>query len=166
MSIRKKVALFLGFLFCGSGLLAQPYTSDKVPDDLVAPTAIGIAILGNPALGFNSVNDFKNGISVDHTTLQLSLSVGLSWSVQVRATGDLQYQSYSIPVSALGIQALSAGNRSEFKLSTTNQTLLSGLLTTLLSLTVPIRYHAIGGADFLKPGGGYTTTLVFTLTAL
>lgn len=166
MTLRKKVALILGFLLYGPPLLAQPYVSDKVLDESVAPTAFGITILGNPALSFRSINDFKNGIAVDHTTLQLSLSLGLSWSVQVRATGDLGYQSYSIPISALGIQALSLGNRSEFRLSTINQTLVSGLLTNLLSLSLPIRYRATGGNDFFKPGGSYTTTLVYTLTAL
>ncbi len=156
------IALFLTFLLYGSGLIAQPY----VTDEHFAPTAIGVTILGNPAMGISSINDYTNGLSIDHTTLQLSLSLGLSWSIQVRATGDLQNQNYSIPISALGIRALGTGNRSEFRLSTTNQTLLSGLVTTLLSLNVPIRYRAVGGTDFLKPGGSYTTTLVFTLTAL
>ncbi|WP_080237222.1 hypothetical protein [Spirosoma rigui] len=161
-----RLLVWLTLLLCGLRLYAQPHVPNELVDVESAPTAIGITILGSPAVAVGSVDTFTNGVSVEHNTLQLSLSLGLSWSIQVRATSDLQYKSFTIPVSAISVQALTTGGRSEFRLSTANQTLATGLLTTLLSLTMPIRYRAVNGSDFLKPGGAYTTTLVFTYTAL
>lgn len=166
MKLSVRLLLCLLFLLYSSFVCAQPHVSDELVEVEDAPTAIGIAILGSPAMTFNSIDKYTNGVSIDHNTLQLSLSLGLSWSIQVRATSDLQYKSFSIPASAISLRALTTGGRSEFRLSTANQTLATGLLTTLLSLTMPIRYRALNGSDFLKPGGAYTTTLVFTYTAL
>lgn len=166
MNLAKKILLYLGILLSGCPLLAQPYIADDVTRPAEAPTALGITILSNPNLSIRSVSDYQNGVSIDHNTLQLSVSLGLSWSLQVRATDDLRYQTYSIPISAIGIQSLNLGNRPEMLLSTANQTLSSGLASSLLTIVNLIRYRAVGGSSFLKPGGAYTTTLVFTYTAL
>jgi hypothetical protein len=166
MNLLKKKLLVGYVLLCGSPLLAQPYIDDEAAQISEAPATLGITILGNPSLSISSVNDYQNGVSINHNTLQLSVSLGLSWSLQVRATDDLRYQTYSIPVSAIGIQSLNLGNRPEILLSTSNQTLSSGLASSLLSLITLIRYRAVGGNNFLKPGGNYTTTLIFTHTAL
>ncbi len=131
-----------------------------------APTSIGVTLLGNPALTFVTINDYTNGVQVNHSTLQLNVSLGLSWSLQIHATDDLRYNTYSIPVSSIGVQSVSLGSRPEIFLSTTNQTLASGLATSLLNAVMVIRYRAIGGSNFLKPAGLYTTTIVFTYTAL
>jgi len=166
MNVPKKLLLILCWLLSGSWLLAQPYIPDEVPPIAEAPTLLGISILSNPSMSMSSVSDYQNGVSINHNTLQLSISLGLSWSLQVRATDDLRYQSYSIPVSAIGVQSLNLGNRPEILLSTANQTLSSGLASSLLTIINLIRYRAIGGASFLKPGGTYTTTLIYTYTAL
>lgn len=158
--------LFAILTFCQSALLAQPAVFDETDRVHNAPSFLGITILGNPALSLNSLSDYQNGVSVNHNTLQLSISLGLSWSLQIRATDDLRYQTNSIPVSSIGVQAINVGNRPEIFLSTTNQTLASGLASALLNLTTLIRYRAVGGNSFLKPGGTYTTTVVFTYSAL
>jgi hypothetical protein len=166
MKLPACIVLCLVLTFCQLRLGAQPLPPDGIPDDEKAPTAIGITILGSPSMAFNSIDNFTNGVSIDHNTIQLSLSLGLSWSVQIRATSDLRYATFSIPISAISVQALTTGGRAAFRLSTVNQTLATGLLTNLFSLTMPIRYRAVSGSDFLKPGGAYTTTLVFTYSAL
>ncbi|GAB3891604.1 hypothetical protein [Spirosoma agri] len=166
MNIVYKIGLLIGLLLCGSMVAAQPMVVDEEPIATTAPSLIGVTILGNPALSFSSVNDYQNGVLLNHNTLQLTVSLGLTWSLQVRATGDLRYQTNSIPVSAIGVQSVSLGSRPEVFLSTTDQTLASGLATSLLSAIMLIRYRTTGGPNFLKPAGSYTTGLVFTYSAL
>ena len=162
--------------FCYSLLLAsmlslkisaQPAVSDDLSADMYnAPTAIGVTILSNPSFTINTSNDFLSGVTLNHNTLQLNVTLGLSWSLQVRVTDDLRYQSYSIPASAIGLQTIGLGARPEIFLSTTNQTLSSGLATSLLNAIMLIRYRVVGGNHLLKPAGSYSTTLVFTYSAL
>ncbi|UFH57002.1 hypothetical protein [Spirosoma sp. KNUC1025] len=158
--------IVMSLLFAQTALLAQPYIPDEVISEATAPSAIGVSILGNPSISISSISDYQNGVSISHNTLQLSVSLGLSWSLQVRATDDLRYQNQSIPVSSIAVQSLNLGNRPEIFLSTTNQTLSSGLASSILSIINLIRYRAVGGSNFLKPAGNYTTTILFTYTAL
>ena len=164
MNLLSTVFVLIMLSCYGSIAKAQPIAPDEQYDN--APSFIGITVLGNPALSISSINDYQNGVSIDHNTLQLNVSIGLSWSLQVRATSDLQYQSYSIPASAIGIQTVSLGTRPEVFLSTANQTIASGFATSLLNTLMLIRYRAVGGNHLLKPAGAYTTTLVFTYSAL
>jgi hypothetical protein len=150
-------------LLSGPVIIAQPAMPDESD---YAASLIGITILGSPSLGISTVDGFTKGVSVNHNTLQLNLSLGLAWSIQIRALDDLRYQSYSIPASSIGVQAVGLGTRPELFLTTTNQTLASGLVSALVSVALPIRYRAIGGDTFLKPAGSYTTTLLFTFTSL
>ncbi|QJD80984.1 hypothetical protein [Spirosoma rhododendri] len=143
--------------------IAQPAPPDE---SAYAASLIGITVLGNPSLTVSSVDGFTNGVTVNHNTLQLNLSLGLTWSLQVRALDDLRYQSYSIPASAIGMQSAGLGARPELLLTTTNQTLASGVATSLLSTALPIRYRTVGGSAFLKPAGSYSTTILFTFTPL
>ncbi len=152
-------------LLCRSVLLARSPAEDP-PTSRNAPTALGITILSNPALRFSSASDYANGVSVDNNTLQLSVSLGLTWSLQVKALDNLRYQTQSIPVSAIGVQAISLGTRPEIFLSTTNQVLAAGVATSVLNAVMLIRYRAVGGTNFLKPAGTYTTTLLFSYSAL
>lgn len=149
-------------LISGSAAIAQPSMPDESDQ---AASLIGITILGSPSLSISTIDGFTKGISVNHNTLQLNLSLGLAWSIQVRALDDLRYQSYSIPASSIGMQSVGLGTRPELFLTTTNQTLASGLVTSLLSAVLPIRYRTIGGSTFLKPAGAYTTTILFTFTS-
>ncbi|GAB4015237.1 hypothetical protein [Spirosoma koreense] len=164
----KSVKILFGLiaiLLWGSAALAQPYIPDELLAEATAPSALGITILSNPGLSISSISDYQNGVSINHNTLQLSVSVGLGWSLQVRATDDLRYQNQSIPVSSIAMQSLNLGNRPEIFLSTTNQTLASGLASSLLNIVNLIRYRTVGGTAFLKPAGNYTTTLIFSYTA-
>ena len=153
-------------LLIGSPLLAQPAAPDEPVYPQAAPSFLAITILGNPAISFGSISDYMNGVSANHSTLRLAISLGVSWSLQVRATGDLQNQVYSIPASAIGIQAVNIGSRPEIMLSSTDQMLASGLASSLLNQVTTFRYRAVGGSAFLKPAGNYTTTLIFTYTEL
>lgn len=146
-------------------LLAQPMATDEPPSPPTNSAVLGLSILGSPTLRFSTIDDYINGVTVDHTTLSLSVSLGLTWSLQVRATDDLRYQNQSIPISAISVRATNIGNRPEVILSTANQTVASGLANLPISLGTTFRYRAQGDA-FLKPGGNYTTTLVFSFTAL
>lgn len=157
--------LLMGLLLPQTGLLAQPMAPDEPPLNDINASALGLTILGNPTLRFNTVADYINGVTIDHTTLSLSVSLGLTWSLQVRATDDLRFQNQSIPVSAIGIRAINVGNRPEVMLNTAQQLVASGLANLPLSLGTTFRYHAQGSA-FLKPAGNYTTTLIFSFTAL
>jgi len=156
-----------GILSLKISLLAQPAVFDEMSADVYnAPTAIGVTILGNPSLTISSSNDFLSGVTLNHNTLQLNVTLGLSWSLQVRVTDDLRYQSYSIPASAIGVQTVGLGTRPEIYLSTANQTLATGFATSLLNALMVIRYRVVGGNHLLKPAGSYSTTLVFTYSAL
>ncbi|NID10977.1 hypothetical protein [Fibrivirga algicola] len=148
-------------------MLAQPYAADdRGLEPVENAAAIGLTILSNPTLSVSTVDQYRNGITVDHTTLQLSISLGLTWSLQVRLTDNLRYQTNSIPASALGIRALNLSNRPEVLLSTADQMIASGLANLPISLGTTFRYRLQGGNALLKPGGSYTTTLVFSCTGL
>lgn len=164
--------LFRTLLLIGPLLLWGPkLRADNGPAEgpraaSAAPLFIGITALGNPSLKFSTVNDYLNGVSVDHNTVRLSVALGVAWSLQMRVLDDLRYQTYSIPASAIGVQVTNIGTRPEVFLSTTSQTIASGIANLLLNTNVTIRYRARGGAAFLKPSGNYTTTLVLTYTGL
>ncbi|MBO0951153.1 hypothetical protein [Fibrella forsythiae] len=148
-------------------VLAQPYVSEQPPGnqtDNVA--ALGLTILSNPALTLSTVDDYTKGVSIDHTTLRLSVSIGLTWALQVRIADDLRYQNNSIPASAIGIQAINLGSRPEIVLSTADQVIASGLASLPILLGTTFRYRTKGGSAFLKPGGTYTATIIFSSTAL
>lgn len=159
------VFFFINFLLFAFTIKGQPHVTDEGTVGADAPSFIGVTILSNPSLSVRTVSEYQNGVSIDHNTLQLSVSLGLTWSLQIRATDDLRYSTNSIPASSIGIKSLNLGNSPEIFLSTTNQTLASGLASSLLNVAMLIRYRAIGGPGLLKPAGAYTTTLVFTYTA-
>ncbi|GAB4033932.1 hypothetical protein [Spirosoma gilvum] len=163
MNAVKRTVLLVCILCNRWSLLAQPLLPEEHFD--TSPSVLGITVLGNPGLTFSSVDNYTNGVSANHNTLRLSVSLGLSWTLQIRVTDDLRYQNYSIPASAIGVQMVSLTQRPELFLNTANQTLTSGIATSLLDLLATIRYRATGGSAFLKPGGTYTTTLVFTYSA-
>ncbi|GAB3570438.1 hypothetical protein GCM10027578_26810 [Spirosoma luteolum] len=162
--------LCLALLLVAAKGFAQPYVAPMadLPDGpQAAPTALGITILSNPTLAFTTLADYQNGIQLDHNTLQLTVSLGLSWSIQVRASGDLTAGVNTIPVSALGVRPISLSSRPEIQLNTTNQVLATGTaLSALTNALMVIRYRTITPSAFLKPAGNYTTTLTFTYTAL
>ena len=163
-------AIVAGTLLLAGRSLAQPY----VPTDSLFVTSreagnwLGINMLGNPSLRFTSVQDYSSGVTLDHATLELSLAATLQWALQVRATGDLQNGAQSIPISILSIQPLNIGsNASTVTLSTASQTIATGQLLRLQLISPTFRYRAQGGKALLnKPGGAYSTTLIFTYTAL
>ncbi|GAB3921950.1 hypothetical protein [Larkinella terrae] len=155
--------LFVSLLISSGKLLAETGPTGK---PTTAPAFLGLTLLGNPSLSFSTVSHYQNGVSVDHATVNLSVALGVAWSLQIRALDDLRYQSNSIPVSSIGVQSINLATRPEIFLSTTNQTLSTGLAAALFSRDVTIRYRAVGGTPFLKPGGTYTTTLVISYTAL
>lgn len=157
-----RIILLVLYLLIAGRVMAQPAPPDETKD---GNSLIGLTILGSPALGVSSVSDYTNGVTLNHNTLQINISLGLTWSIQVRALDDLRYQSYSIPASSIAVQATGLGSRPEIFLSTTNQTIASGLATSLLSAVLPLRYRAVGGSTFLKPAGSYTTTLLFSFSA-
>ncbi|MEZ0542526.1 hypothetical protein [Fibrella arboris] len=167
MTLRNALWLFIFLAVMPWKLLAQPYSQD-VPAFVTteSPSAIGLTILSNPALTLRTIDDYTKGVSVDHTTLRLSVSIGLAWSLQIRVADDLRYQSNAIPASAISIQAINLGNRPEVLLSTADQVIASGLASIPLLLGTTFRYKTKGGTAFLKPGGTYTATLVFSSSAL
>ena len=139
------------------------------------PAALTVTTLGSPTISFVTVNDYKNGVTINHNTFKVTGTLGLAWAIQVRASGNLTNGSYTIPISQVAMYASSFSgtgvslltSSSEFFLSTVNQNLATGLLTLLaIDITVNVRYRALGGPDFYKPGGNYTTTLTVTTTGL
>lgn len=139
------------------------------------PAALTVTTLGSPTISFNTVNDYVNGVTVNHNTFKVTGTLGLAWAIQVRASGNLTNGAYSIPVSKVAMYASSftgtgislLTSSAEFFLSTANQNLATGVLTLLaIDITVNVRYRALGGPDFYKPGGNYTTTLTVTTTGL
>lgn len=158
------LALVAGLVMC-TGVVAQPFADEK-PLPEADNYFVGITILGNPSLGFSTLSDYRNGVTVNHTTLRLNVLLGVAWSLEVRATGNLQYQTNQIPISNIGLQSTNLGVRPEIFLSTTNQLLASGIANLLLNQNMTIRYRALGGNNFLKPSGNYTTSLIFTYSGL
>ncbi len=162
----RQLALFAGCLLLGFDCLGQPFTAETpLPEE--SGLLIGISVPSNPPpLNFSTISDYQNGVSVTHPTFRLSVFLGVAWSLEVRATTNLQSQSYQIPVAGIGLQSTNVGVRPEIFLSTTNQLLASGLANLFLNQNVIIRYRALGGSNFLQPAGNYTTTLVFTYAGL
>lgn len=160
-----RVAMSLACFLIGYSVVGQPFTEEnKFPEE--ENFFLGITMIGNPSLSFSTISDYRNGVSVNHTTLKVIALLGVVWSLDVRATDNLRYQTNQIPITAIGVQSTNLGTRPELFLSTTNQTLASGIANLLLNQNVTIRYRAVGGSNFLKPGGTYTTTLVFTYAGL
>lgn len=162
----RRFACVLGFLSASFGVIAQPFTDPACLFEEEESYFIGITILGNPAISFSSINDYRNGVTVNHSTIRVNALLGVVWSIDVRATGNLTYQTNQIPISNIGMQSTNLGTRPEIMLSTTNQQLASGIANLLLNQNMTIRYRALGGTAFLKPGGVYTTTLIFTYSGL
>ena len=160
-----QLTTLVAYMLLSLGVSGQPFTDERTLSE-ENNLFFGITTLGSPSLSFSTINDYKNGVSVNHATLKLNVLLGVAWSLDVRATNNLQYQTYQIPVSGIGLQSTNLGTRPELLLSTTNQLLASGLALVLLNQNVIIRYRALGGSDFLKPTGNYTTTLVFTYAGL
>lgn len=159
-----RLSVLIGCLLTGLRVMGQPYVAEKfLPEE--DNFFLGITILGNPSLRFSTISDYQNGVSVNHATVKVS-TLGLAWSLDVRATDDLYYQTHMIPISGIGLLSTNLGSQPEIFLKKTNQTLASGLVTFPFSQNITIRYRALGGTNFLKPGGTYTTTLVFTYAGL
>jgi hypothetical protein len=160
-----RFAFVLVFLSTSFGAMGQPFMdTERLFEE--EKYFIGITVLGTPVLSFSSISDYQNGVSVTHSTIRVTALLGVVWSVDVRATGNLTYQTNQIPISSIGMQSTNLGTRPEIMLSTTNQQLASGFASLLLNQNMVIRYRAIGGTTFLKPGGVYTTTLIFTYAGL
>lgn len=128
---------------------------------------MSLRVLGNPTLNVTNVADYTNGVTLTHNTLQINLSALSSYSLQVRAAGNLNSGMYSIPISQLRLRVTNlTGANGGITLSTAYQSLAS-FWTLLPAYNVPVtvEYKLAGGQQLLRPGGAYTTTLTFLLTA-
>ncbi len=137
--------------------------------------ALAIIVTPPQALEFLTVEHYRNGVTITHPTLTISGIAGVLWTIQVRAAGNLQNGSFTIPIGRISLGATSftgtgvnlLTGSTNLVLSTANQTLISGALSLLnLNIVANLTYRASGGVDFLEPAGNYTTTLTFTTTGL
>ncbi|CCH03094.1 hypothetical protein FAES_5095 [Fibrella aestuarina BUZ 2] len=128
---------------------------------------LSFRISGNPTINVSNTADYANGVTLSHNTLQMSLSALSVYSLQVKAAGNLNNGMYSIPVSQVRLRVTNlSGATGGVTLNTAYQTLAS-FWTLLPAYNVPvtIEYKLAGGQEILRPGGAYTTTLTFLLTA-
>jgi len=122
----------------------------------------------------NSLNTFRNAQTqafTDQLTFGglLSASTGLN----IRAAGNLTSTTgYNIPLSnfsmtltTVKIGSSTSNPNNSITLTTTDQTISSGLSVALLStIRYSFSYRAAGGTGFLVPAGTYSTTITFTST--
>lgn len=113
-----------------------------------------------------SIADYENGVVVTDQTLTITTNASMNWVLKVRAAGSLDRMGSQIPVSNMGMKVINIpGTPPEIILATSDQDIASGSSAAVMqTIPVEIRYRAMGGNDFLKSAGDYTTTLTFTLT--
>ncbi|OMP13204.1 hypothetical protein COLO4_02091 [Corchorus olitorius] len=68
-----------------------------------------LALIATPpqAIEFLTVDHYKNGVTITHPTLTISGVAGVLWTIQVRAAGNLQNGSFTIPIEGISIGATS-----------------------------------------------------------
>ena len=128
-----------------------------------------ITILANPVINVPTVADYRSGVTITHSTLKISGTADLLYTLQVRASGNFMSGANSIPTSQIGITTLTTGliTQGERRLSTAYQSLCTYLPSTLNpTLVVNFQYKLYSDSVLLKPAGSYTTTLTFLLTLL
>ena len=130
-----------------------------------------LTILSNPSITINSASAYTNGVTVSNTTVRTTVRRNFAWSLSVRASSaNLTNGSLTIPVNQVKMQVTNTNitNTPLVTLSTTAQTLASDLSVVNLDRTtnLSINYILSGGANLLKTGGNYSTTLTFTMTLL
>lgn len=173
----KKNFLLLFLWLSGVSAVAQELWADAREHVRHEESRFALALIATPpqAIEFLTVDHYKNGVTITHPTLTISGVAGVLWTIQVRAAGNLQNGSFTIPIEGISIGATSftgtginlLTGSTNVVLSTTNKTLISGALSLLnLNVVANLTYRASGGVDFLKPAGNYTTTLTFTTTGL
>lgn len=120
-------------------------------------------------LNFATAANYNNGVS-STVSNQLTVTSNRAYDLSVRAaTPDLVNGINVIPIGNVAVQTVNLVGGSPkviSALTTTNQTLATGLPATTSS-SVNIQYStAAGNTAFLKPAGAYVTTLTFTVVAL
>ena len=126
----------------------------------------GIQMLSNPVINVQSASDYQNGVTVGDPTLQISQTLGVNITLQVRASGNLTRSTSSIPISLLFMQVTnSTPIGAEIQLSTTAKTLYSGSASGITNRPIIIRYRLAPSSSLQQPAGAYTTTLTFTYTS-
>lgn len=177
--IKSYITLFL--IICSLPGLAQELWADARepvhPGKDESYWALAIVANPPPSIDFSNVSHYTSGVTVNQTSaVVLSGTIGVLWGLSVRASGDLQNGSNTIPIGTInmGVQGVSGtgvsvilSQNSSLVLSTANQTLMTGLLSLVeLGIRINLRYTASGGSAYLKPAGTYTTTLTYSASGL
>lgn len=120
------------------------------------------------SLNFASVANYNNGVS-SVVNNQITIASNTVYDLRIRTAGPtLVNGPNTIPVSNIAVQTIGlteGTHRVISALSTTDQSLVTGLPATL-SQSVNMQYStAAGNTAFLKPAGAYVTTLTFTVVA-
>ena len=100
---------------------------------------------------------------------QLTVVSNRAYGLSIKTAGpNLTSGANTIPVSNVAVQTtgLAVGTpRTVSALSTTDQSLATGLPATMTQ-SVNVQYStAAGNTAFLKPAGAYSTTITFTVVA-
>ena len=118
---------------------------------------------------FDDLDDFQNGVE---TSLLFEVGSNLNrsanlWDISLHATDDLRNGNQVIPVENIYIKVVNhtPGLRTPFHLSKSDRYLIrKGHIEQFRRpLRVLTNLKALGGNDFMKPAGVYSTTLIFTL---
>ncbi len=139
---------------------------------LTAPTSFTskIVVIASPTINVPTMTDYRNGVTINQTSLQVSGTANSTYTLTVRASSaNLTSGANTIPVNLIGITVTTAGvgATTEKRLSTTAQTLLTNRPTAAFNnFNIALQYKLYSDPALLKPAGLYTTTLTFSLTGI
>ncbi|MFK7933178.1 MAG: hypothetical protein AB8G22_06685 [Saprospiraceae bacterium] len=136
----------------------------------IAAAQLNVRIQNNPSpLVFDELSDFTNGVQSDMLCYIGGplYSRASNWEVMIRATRELRFRRYTIPLENIevSVQNSDIGQTQKISLSTRNQFLirLGRPVQFVPQIGFLVNFRAIGGEAFLQPPGSYTTTLILTV---
>lgn len=149
-------------LLAGSfGRNAAPTAVLSAPNSFTARITI---LAATQTIAVPNASAYRTGVTISQNTVSVSGSANATYTLSVRASGNLISGANSIPASQVGVTLTTAGvgTAGEKRLSTTYQTLGSYFTNAAFaSFPLTIQYRLYSDAALLKPAGSYTTTLTF-----
>ena len=135
---------------------------------LSAPFTSTMTMLANPTINVPTAADYRNGVTISQSTLQVSGVGNVLYNLQIKASSvNLTSGVNTIPVSLVGVTITTAGigATGERRLTTAYQSLGAyNPPTAYTNYLITLQYKLYSDPALLKPAGSYTTTITFLLT--
>lgn len=170
--IRYCVFMFVFWLSCAP-LMAGSDRRSATPEVILSipgSFTAGMTILAaTQTITVPTASAYQTGVTITQNTLSVSGSANATYTLQVRASGNLTSGANSIPASQIGITLTTAGigSAGEKRLSTAYQTLGSYFTNAAFAnFVLSLQYKLYSDSALLKPAGSYTTTLTFLFSGV